>query len=57
MVDDDALDEEPAVQTSLILYRIAQEAFANARKHADARHISVTLEPRDGGRLARGAAG
>ncbi len=49
MVDDDALDEEPAVQTSLILYRIAQEAFANARKHAEARHISVTLEPRDGG--------
>jgi signal transduction histidine kinase len=49
MVDDDALDEEPAVQTSLILYRIAQEAFANARKHAQAEHIRVTLQPRDGG--------
>ena len=49
IVDDDPLDEEPAVQTSLILYRIAQEAFANARKHAEARHIRVTLEPRDGG--------
>ena len=49
MVDDDALDEEPAVQTCLILYRIAQEAVANARKHAQASHIRVTLEPRDGG--------
>ncbi len=48
-VDDDALDEEPPVQTSLILYRIAQEAFANARKHAQASRIRVTLEPRDGG--------
>ncbi len=49
MVDDDDLDEEPAVQTSLILYRIAQEAFANARKHAQAEHIRVTLHRRDGG--------
>jgi signal transduction histidine kinase len=49
IVDDDALDEEPAVQTSLILYRIAQEAFANTRKHAQAEQIRVTLEPRDGG--------
>jgi signal transduction histidine kinase len=48
-IDDDALDEEPAVRTSLILYRIAQEAFANARKHAEAKHIRVTLEHRDGG--------
>jgi signal transduction histidine kinase len=49
IVDDDALDEEPAVQTSLILYRIAQEAFANTRKHAQAEHVRVTLQPRDGG--------
>jgi signal transduction histidine kinase len=49
MVDEDALDEEPAVQTSLILYRIAQEALANTRKHAQASHIRITLEPRDGG--------
>ena len=46
---DDNMDEEPAVQTSLILYRIAQEAFANARKHAQAAHVRVTLQPRDGG--------
>ena len=50
-VDDDELDEEPAVQTSLILYRIAQEAFANARKHAEASRIRVTLQPRDDGTL------
>jgi signal transduction histidine kinase len=50
-VDDHALDREPPVQTSLILYRIAQEAFANARKHAEATHLRVTLQPRDGGTL------
>jgi signal transduction histidine kinase len=48
-VDDDALDEEPAIQTSLILYRIAQEAIANARKHSQAARIRVTLESGDGG--------
>jgi signal transduction histidine kinase len=48
-VDDDELDEEPSVRTSLILYRIAQEAFANARKHAKAAHVRVTLRPQDGG--------
>jgi signal transduction histidine kinase len=48
-IDDDALDEEPSVRTSLILYRIAQEAFANARKHAQAEHVRVTLERRGGG--------
>jgi signal transduction histidine kinase len=50
-VDDDALATEPPVQTSLILYRIAQEAFANARKHAEATHVRVMLQARDGGTL------
>jgi two-component system, cell cycle response regulator len=50
-VDDDALVTEPPVQTSLILYRIAQEAFANARKHAEATHLRVMLQARDGGTL------
>jgi signal transduction histidine kinase len=50
-IDDDELDEEPSVRTSLILYRIAQEAFANARKHAKAAHVRVTLQRRDGGTL------
>jgi signal transduction histidine kinase len=48
-VDDDALDEDPPVRSSLILYRIAQEAFTNARKHSQAAHVRVTLERRDGG--------
>jgi two-component system, cell cycle response regulator len=48
-VDDDALDEDPPVRSSLILYRIAQEALANARKHAQANDVHVTLERRDGG--------
>ncbi len=50
-VDDDEDYEEPSVRTSLILYRIAQEAFANARKHADAAHVRVTLQRRDDGTL------
>jgi signal transduction histidine kinase len=52
-VDDDALVTEPPVQTALILYRIAQEAFANARKHAEATHLRVMLQARDGGTLMR----
>jgi signal transduction histidine kinase len=50
-IDDDEMDDEPSVRTSLILYRIAQEAFANARKHAKARHVRVILDRRDGGTL------
>jgi signal transduction histidine kinase len=50
-IDDDEMDEEPSVRASLILYRIAQEAFANARKHAKAAHVRVTLQRRDGGTL------
>lgn len=48
-VDDDGLDTKPSTQTSLILYRIAQEAVANARKHSEAEHLRVTLLERDGG--------
>jgi signal transduction histidine kinase len=48
-VDDDALDEEPPIRSSLILYRIAQEAVANARKHSQATHLRVTLSRSDGG--------
>jgi signal transduction histidine kinase len=47
-VDDD-LDTEPSTQTRVILYRIAQEALTNARKHARADEIRVKLEERDGG--------
>jgi signal transduction histidine kinase len=48
-IDDDALDEEPSVRTSLILYRIAQEALANVRKHANADVVRVAVARRDGG--------
>jgi len=47
-VDDD-LGTEPSTQTRVILYRIAQEAITNARKHAQADNITVKLEERDGG--------
>jgi signal transduction histidine kinase len=46
---DDELDTEPSTQTRVILYRIAQEALTNARKHAHADEIRVKLEERDGG--------
>jgi signal transduction histidine kinase len=48
-VDDDAMAEDPPIRSSLILYRIAQEAVANARKHSQAAHVRVTLGSRDGG--------
>jgi signal transduction histidine kinase len=31
------------------VYRTVQEAVANIRKHSQARHITVTVERRDGG--------
>jgi len=48
---DDRLSEEPPPQTRIILYRIAQEALANIRKHAQATRVAITLEERDGGLL------
>jgi signal transduction histidine kinase len=36
-----------------MLYRIVQEAIANARKHGGARHVAVLLDGRDGGFFAR----
>jgi PAS domain S-box-containing protein len=47
------LAEEPPRETRVTLYRIAQEALANVRKHADARRVSVSVEPRGGGYLVR----
>ena len=46
---EDMLATEPSTQTRLILYRTAQEALANARKHAKADTVRVRLEERDGG--------
>lgn len=45
----DAGAQGPSAQTRLILYRTAQEALINARKHADATTVRVALEPRDDG--------
>jgi signal transduction histidine kinase len=50
---EDRLSIEPPEETSLIVYRIVQEALTNVRKHARAQVARVTLEDRDGGVLAR----
>jgi signal transduction histidine kinase len=42
-------DAEPSEQARVILYRIAQEAIANARKHSHADELNVRLAERDGG--------
>ena len=39
----DELTQEPESELRAALYRIVQEAVANAHKHADARHVSVCL--------------
>jgi signal transduction histidine kinase len=48
---DARLNREPPPETQIILYRIAEEALANARKHARATRIEVLLMERDGGVL------
>jgi signal transduction histidine kinase len=48
VVQDD-LVEQPSAQTRLILYRIAQEALTNARKHASAEHVRVRVSESEGG--------
>jgi signal transduction histidine kinase len=50
---DDRLPEEPPLQTRIILYRIAQEALANIRKHAQATRVLITMEEREGGFLVQ----
>jgi PAS domain S-box-containing protein len=46
---EDRLTVQPPARTRLILYRMAQEALMNVRKHANAATAVVTLEQRDGG--------
>jgi signal transduction histidine kinase len=43
------LSTEPPEESRLVLYRIAQEAITNARKHARASHVHVRLGQADGG--------
>jgi len=35
-------------EVELVIYRVAQEALTNALRHADAREVTVSLQPRDG---------
>jgi PAS domain S-box-containing protein len=50
---EDRMAGEPPAETRVILYRVAQEVLANARKHARASSLNVVLESRDGGYLVR----
>jgi signal transduction histidine kinase len=50
---DDALRSQPGEEARLILYRVAQEAITNVRKHARADTAEVLLAHRDGGFLVR----
>lgn len=45
--------EEPEEQIRITLYRIAQEAIANVRKHASASRIALLLKPHEDGFLVR----
>jgi PAS domain S-box-containing protein len=50
---EDRLRQEPSPDIRVIVYRIAQEAVTNVRKHANARHLSVTLDTDNAGVLLR----
>jgi PAS domain S-box-containing protein len=50
---ENALAREPPSETRAILYRIAREALANVRKHAEASTVTVRLEEQNGGFLVR----
>jgi PAS domain S-box-containing protein len=48
-----ALEEEPSAEVRALLYRIAQEAITNARKHAGAGNIEVDIAPAGHGIMLR----
>jgi signal transduction histidine kinase len=48
---DDGLTSEPPPTVGANVYRIAQEAISNVRKHARASTLGVSLQERDGGVL------
>jgi signal transduction histidine kinase len=48
-----SLASEPPLESRVVLYRIVQEALANVRKHAHAKHLSVSVEGSDDGILVR----
>src|SRR5918994_1242939 len=45
----EALDAEPSEESRVTIYRIAQEAIANVRKHAGASSVQVDVASADGG--------
>jgi signal transduction histidine kinase len=47
------LEQEPSVDQFTVAYRIAQEALANAARHAGADRVGVELSNRDNGVLVR----
>ena len=49
----DELRRQPPEAARIILYRVAQEALTNVRKHSKAREVEVLLAYRDGGFLVR----
>jgi PAS domain S-box-containing protein len=49
----DALTHEPSPEVGLLIYRIAQEALANVRKHAMANAVKITIAAKDDGILVR----
>ena len=50
---EDRLSTEPPQEARTILYRIAQEALANVRKHAAAARVDVSIDEQGGGYLVR----
>lgn len=46
---EDKLELDPPADVRTQLYRIAQEAIANIRKHADARLVQLRIEPKGSG--------
>ena len=50
---EDGISAEPPIQARTILYRIAQEALVNVRKHADAARVDVVIDEQGGGYLIR----
>jgi signal transduction histidine kinase len=47
------VEKEPPAELRVLMYRVAQEAITNIRKHAQARRVHVLLTEQDGGYLVR----